>query len=205
MFTFNLSGDTEQFFKHLLHQAGNSMIAAQNVCRELPARNTALKKEMDGVYQKAYENKNVATQILAEASYLLGFLQERIDEACGKMMLADIESIRLILMNEAVKLIEANKRSENFEAFIGNIFGTEYSKFLYLAVSVGNLEKMHNDWAVKMSSKRNNFIELVNNISDANKKLREEVTNYTRTYKLYFEEAAGPLDKIKDKKEKSSK
>ena len=205
VFTFDLKGDTEEFFKHLLHQAGTAMVAAQTKCLELPARNTELKKQMDGVFKKASDNKNVATQIFAETSYLLGFLQERIDEACGKMMLADIDSVRLILMSEAVKLMEARNRSESFEDFIGKIFGTEYSKFLYLAISVANLEKMHNDWANKMSSKRENYIELVNNISDANKKLRTEVTEYTKSYKLYFEEAAGPLEKIKQQNKESSK
>jgi hypothetical protein len=204
-FTFNLAADTEEFFKQLLNQGGTALISAQNKCRELPARNSALKKQMDGVYQKAYDNKNVATKVFAETSYLLGFLQERIDEACGKLMLADIDSIRLILMDEAVTLLNAKKKSEDFEIFIGNIFGTEYSKFLYLTVSVANLEKMHNDWATKMSSKRDSYVELVNNINDANKKLREEVTQYTKSYKLYFEEIAGPLDKIQDEKEKSAK
>jgi len=196
-FSFNVRGNTEEFFKQLLNQAGTAMISAQTKCLELPKRNRALKKEMDNVYQKAYENKNVATQIFAETSYLLGFLQERIDEACGRMMLADIETIRLILINEAVALIEAKSKSGDFSSFIENIFGTEYSRFLYLGVSIGTLEKLHNDWAEKMSSKRGNYIELVNNINDANKKLREEVTEYTKSYKLYFEEAAGPLDKLK--------
>ncbi len=196
-----LKGDesaTEEFFKQLLHQAGVAKISAQNICRELPAKNKALMGQMENVYQKAYENKNIATQVFAETNYLLGFLQERIEEACGKIMLADIDAIRTILMKEMSVLLKAGSKADSFESFIGSILGTEYSKFLYLTAAVISLEEMHTVWGKTMSSERKNFIELVNNIDAANKKLRKDVTEYTKSYKIYFEGALGPLDK-KDK------
>lgn len=181
-----LANDTE-FIEKLFNQAAVSLIEAKKQCGELNVKNKQLIDAMANVHKIAKEKKNPAVGVFAETDYLLGFLQERITEVCVKVNIADLESIKIIIASEINELISKQKTSKNFEQFIDNIFGTEYSKFLYLTASVSTIEKMHTDWAEKMASQRENMQKMIGNIAEGNKKLREELSTFTKTFKLYYE------------------
>jgi len=187
LIVFPLSGNEQEFVEKLFNQAAVSLTQAKKQCSELPVKNKALIDAMANVHKIAKEKRNPAVNVFAETDYLLGFLQERINDSCSRINLADLESIKIIIATEINELLEKQKSSKNFEQFIDNIFGTEYSKFLYLTATVSTLEKMHTDWGVKMSSDRQNMSKMVSNISAGNKILREELTTFTKSFKLYYE------------------
>jgi len=187
LINFQLYANDTEFVEKLFNQAAVSLIEAKKQCQGLNVKNRQLIDAMATVHKIAKEKKNPAAGVFAETDYLLGFLQERIDEVCVKVNIADLESIKIIIATEINQLIEKQRTSKNFEQFIDNIFGTEYSKFLYLTASVSTLEKMHTDWADKMASQRDNMPKMISNIAEGNKKLREELTTFTKTFKLYYE------------------
>jgi hypothetical protein len=198
IFTSSLFGDNTEFVEKLFNQAALSLVQAKKECSALPVRNKQLIDAMANVHKIAKEKKNPAVGVFAETDYLLGFLQERVTEVCSKVNIADIESIKIIIATEINQLIEKQRASANFEQFIDNIYGTEYSKFLYLTASVSTLEKMHTDWADKMASDRNNMNKMIANIAQGNKTLRNELTTFTKSFKLYYE---GVTPVKKDQKE----
>lgn len=184
---WNIYAQEEDFTKKLLNQGSISLLTAQKQCVELSQKNKALIGAMAGVYKIAKEKNNPSVNILAQTDYLLNFLQERINEVCTKINLADGETIKIIVASEINELISKKNSSKNFENFIENIYGTEYSKFLYLTASVSTLEKMHNNWSLKMASERKNMQEMVKNIDAGNKVLKDELTEFTKTFKVYYE------------------
>lgn len=187
MFASSLFADDTEFVEKLFNQAAVSLVQAKKECSALSVKNKQLIDAMANVHKIAKEKKNPAAGVFAETDYLLGFLQERVNEVCSKVNIADIESIKIIIATEINQLIEKQRSSSNFEQFIDNIFGTEYSKFLYLTASVSTLEKMHTDWADKMASDRKNMNKMIANIAQGNKTLRNELTTFTKSFKLYYE------------------
>lgn len=187
--SFTVHAKDDEFIQKLLDQAAVSLVSAQKKCEYLPKKNQALIDAMANVYKIAKEKNNPSVNIFANTDYLLKFLQERINEVCGKVNIADGESIKIIVSSELKELLEKKSTSQNFESFIENIYGTEYSKFLYLTASVSTLEKMHNDWSLKMASERKNMQEMVKNIDAGNKVLKDQLTEFTKTFKIYYEGA----------------
>lgn len=187
-FSFLSAQDEAQIFAaQLQNQAVVLLNGAKKQCKELSQKNRELASALSGISKKAIEHKNVASNVFANAEYLLNFLQERIDETCGLVNLANEESIKLIIAQEFAQLLEKKKTSDSFDDFIGKILGTEYGKLLYLATSVSSLEKMHGRWAAKMVSERNDAKKTVSNIAEANTELKKELTDFTKTFKLYYE------------------
>ena len=129
----------------------------------------------------------MATNVFANAEYLLNFMQESIEKTCGFVEMANGESIRLIIAEEFDLLLAKKRQSGSFEDFIDKIFGTEYAKLLYLATSVSSLEKMYEKWAVKIVSERKDMKKTISNIAEANTELKRELTDFTKTFKLYYE------------------
>lgn len=187
--TFPLFSNDIDFVEKLFSQAAVSLTHAKKQCMELPVKNKALIEAMSSVYKTAKEKRSPSTGVFAETDYLLNFLQERANDACSKIAIANEESIKIIIASEINILLTKQKESANFEQFIDKTFGTEYSKFLYLTTTPGTLDKMHTEWGKKMSSNRKNMAEMVKNIAAANKDLREELTTFTKSYKLYYEGA----------------
>lgn len=189
LITFSLSAQTQstEFIEKLFNQAAVSLSQAKTQCSELPIKNKQLIDGMANVHKIAKERKNPSVGVFAETDYLLRFLHARVDEVCLNVDVADLESIKIIIATEINELIAKQKASASFEQFIDNIFGTEYSKFLYLAASVSTLDKMHTDWSNKMASDTKDTNKMISNIVEANKKLREELTSFTKAYKLYYE------------------
>ena len=188
IFSFLSAQDETQIFTaQLQNQASLLLSSAKKQCQELPQKNKKLASALSGVSKKALEHKNVAANVFANADYLLNFLQESIEKSCGLVNLANEESIKLIIAQEFGQLLEKKKTSKSFEDFIDKIYGTEYGKLLYLATSVSSLEKMHGKWAEKMVSERNDAKKTVANIAEANTELKKELTDFTKTFKLYYE------------------
>lgn len=188
IFSFLSAQDETQIFTaQLQNQAALLLSSAKKQCQELPQKNKELASALSGVSKKALEHKNVAANVFANAEYLLNFLQESIEKSCGLVNLANEESIKLIIAQEFGQLLEKKKTSKSFEDFIDKIYGTEYGKLLYLATSVSSLEKMHGKWAEKMVSERNDAKKTVANIAEANTELKKELTDFTKTFKLYYE------------------
>ena len=188
--TFSALFATEEdsiFASQLYNQALTLLNSTKPQCRELTQKNKALTNAVAGLYKKAQDKRNTATNVFANADYLLKFLQERIDETCGLVEIANEESIRIIIAQEFDQLSSKHKQSANFEEFIDKIFGTEYAKFLYLVTSVSSLEKMYTKWATKMVADRNNVTKMISNIAAANTELKKELTDFTKTFKLYYE------------------
>ena len=171
----------------LFNQAALLLNKTKPQCRELKQKNKALVNAVSELYQKALQHKNVAANVFANADYLLKFLQERIDETCGLVEIANEESVKIIIAQEFGQLSSKHKQSANFEDFIDRIFGTEYAKFLYLAASVSSLEKMYEKWAAKMVADRKDVKKTISNIAAANVELKKELTDFTKTFKLYYE------------------
>lgn len=201
LFTFSLySQSQEEFIKKLYTQGIVSLAEAKKKCSVLSRNNKQLLASMKNIYKTAQEKKNPSTGVFAETDYLLGFLQERIDDVCSRINLADEESVKIIIASESAVLLGKMKQSKDFSDYIDKIFGTEYSKFLYLTATPDTLEKMHQKWAQTMASKRNNVAQMIANINRGNKVLREELTNFTKAFKLYYEDAAGMFDEKKKTK-----
>ena len=179
--------ENQIFATQLYNQSAILLTSAKKQCRELPQKNKALANAVSELYKKALEHKNVATNVFANAEYLLNFMQGNIEKSCGLVNLANDESIKLIIAQEFVQLLEKKKASGSFEDFIDKIYGTEYGKLLYLATSISTLEKMYNKWAAKMVSERNDIRKTVSNIAAANTELKKELTDFTKTFKLYYE------------------
>ena len=179
--------ETQILAAQLYNQAALLLNSAKNQCKELSKENQALVNSVSELYKKAEQHKNVATNVFANSDYLLKFLQERIDKTCGLVEMANGESIRLIIAEELDLLLAKKRQSGNFEDFIDKIFGTEYAKLLYLATSVSSLEKMYKKWAEKMVSERKDMKKTISNIADANTELKRELTDFTKTFKLYYE------------------
>ncbi len=187
IFSFLSAQDETQIFAvQLQNQAVLLLSSAKKQCRELPQKNRELASALSGVSKKASEHKNVAANVFANAEYLLNFLQERIDETCGLVNLANDESIKLIIAQEFAQLLEKKKVSGSFDDFIGKILDTEYGKLLYLATSVSTLEKMYTKWATKMVSGRNDTKKMIADIAEANTELKKELTGFTKTFQLYY-------------------
>ena len=129
----------------------------------------------------------MATNVFANAEYLLNFMQGNIEKSCGLVNLANDESIKLIIAQEFGQLLEKKKASSGFEDFIDKIYGTEYGKLLYLATSISTLEKMYTKWAAKMVSNRNDFKKTISNIASANTELNKELIDFNKAFKLYYE------------------
>ncbi|HNW82798.1 MAG TPA: hypothetical protein PKG52_07905 [bacterium] len=184
---WNIYAQDNDFVQKLLNQGAVSLVTAQKKCEQLPKKNQALIDAMANVYKIAKEKNNPSVNVFAQTDYLLHFLQDRINEVCTKIKLADGETIKIIVSDELKILLEKRNSSQNFESFIENIYGTEYSKFLYLTASVSTLEKMHEDWGLKMASERKNMQEMVKNIDAGNKVLKDELTEFTKAFKLYYE------------------
>jgi hypothetical protein len=180
-----------------------SLIQAKKKCVVLSQKNRELSKSMANVHKIAKEKGNPSVNVFAETDYLLGFLQERIDDVCGKLNLADEETVKIIIASESKTLLEKVGSSKDYSEYIDKIFGTEYSKFLYLTATPESLEKMHEKWANKMASQRKNISQMIVNIKKGNKDLREELSTFTKAFKLYYEDAAGMFDENKKKDEKA--
>lgn len=190
----------EEFIKKLYTQGIVSLDGAKKKCNVLSRNNRQLLASMKKVYKIAKEKGNPSTNVFAETDYLLGFLQERIDDVCGRLNLANEETVKLIISSESATLIGKMQKSENFSDYIDKIFGTEYSKFLYLTATPESLEKMHKKWALTMASNRKNIAQMITDIGKGNKALREELTRFTKGFKLYYEDAAGMFDEKKKTK-----
>lgn len=189
LLTFSHLSATEEeaaLAAQLFNQATILLNKAKPQCGELKQKNKALADAVSELYRKAQEKQNAATNIFANADYLLKFLQERIDETCGLVEIANEESVRIIIAREFEQLLSKHKRSANFEDFIDKIFGTEYAKLLYLVTSVSTLEKMYEKWAVKMVADRKDAKKTVSNIADANVELKKELADFTKTFQLYY-------------------
>lgn len=184
---WNIYAKDDDFVQKLLNQGAVSLITAQKKCEQIPKKNQALIDAMANVYKIAKEKNNPSVNVFAQTDYLLTFLQDRINEVCTKINLADGETVKIIVSDELKILFEKRNSSQNFESFIENIYGTEYSKFLYLTASVSTLEKMHENWSLKMASERKNMQEMVKNIDAGNKVLKDELTEFTKAFKLYYE------------------
>lgn len=191
--SLNINANNTEFVEKLFNQGAVSLTQAKKQCYGLPVKNKTLINAMTNIHKVAKEKGNPAVTVFAETDYLLGFLQERINDVCSRINLADIESIKIIIASEVETLLSKQRSSKNFEQFIDNIFGTEYSKFLYLTASASTLEKMHTDWGLKMSSDRSNMPKMINNIKEGNTKLREELTTFTKSFKLYYEGVTLPV------------
>ena len=179
--------ETQIFASQLYNQSAILLNSAKNQCKELPQKNKALANAVSELYKKALEHKNVATNVFANAEYLLNFMQGNIEKSCGLVNLANDESIKLIIAQEFVQLLEKKKASASFEDFIDKIYGTEYGKLLYLTSSVSSLEKMYTKWAAKMVSNRNDIKKTISNIAAANTELNKELIDFNKTFKLYYE------------------
>ncbi|MBR6422597.1 hypothetical protein IKS86_07795 [bacterium] len=187
--TFSALSATEEdsiFATQLYNQAYALLSSAKPQCKELTQKNKTLANAVSELYKKAQDKRNTATNVFANADYLLKFLQERIDETCGLVEIANEESIRIIIAQEFDQLLSQHKQSANFEEFIDKIFGTEYAKFLYLVTSVSSLEKMYTKWAAKMVANRKDVKKMISNIAAANTELKQELTDFTKTFKLYY-------------------
>lgn len=187
----------QEFIKKLYTQGVVSLIQAKKKCVVLSQKNRELFKSMANVHKIAKEKGNPSVGVFAETDYLLGFLQERIDDVCTRLNLADEETVKIIIASEAKVLLEKVGSSKNYSEYIDKIFGTEYSKFLYLTVAPESLEKMHEKWANKMASQRKNIAQMIINIKKGNEILREELSTFTKAFKLYYEDAAGIFDEKK--------
>jgi len=184
---FGEPDETQIFAAQLYNQAAMLLESSKTQCRELTQKNKVLATALSNLAKTAREHKNVATNVFANAEYLLNFMQESIEKTCGLVEIANSESIRLIIAEEFDMLLAKRKISSSFEDFIDKIFSTEYGKFLYLTTSVSSLEKMYTKWAKKMISEKNNLKKTITNIADANTELKRELTDFTKTFKLYYE------------------
>lgn len=187
--TFSALSATEEdsiFATQLYNQAYLLLNNTKPQCKELTQKNKTLANAVSELYKKAQDKRNTATNVFANADYLLKFLQERIDETCGLVEIANEESIRIIIAQEFDQLLSQHKQSANFEEFIDKIFGTEYAKFLYLVTSVSSLEKMYTKWASKMVANRKDVKKMISNIGAANTELKNELTDFTKTFQLYY-------------------
>jgi len=184
---WNIQAKEDDFVKKLFDQGAISLVTAQKKCEQIPAKNQALIDAMANVYKIAKEKNNPSVNVFAQTDYLLHFLQDRINEVCTKINLANGETIKILVSTELKTLLEKKNSSQSFEGFIENIYGTEYSKFLYLTASISTLEKMHEKWSLKMASERKNMQEMVKNIDAGNKVLKDELTEFTKTFKIYYE------------------
>ena len=186
-FSYLSATEEENIFASLLYnQAYTLLSSTKPQCRELKQKNKALVNAVSELYKKALQHKNVATNVFANAEYLLKFLQERIDETCGLVEIANEDSVKIIIAQEFDQLLSKRKQSANLEEFIDKIFGTEYAKLLYLATSVSSLEKMYTKWATKMVADRNDIRKTISNIGAANTELKKELTDFTKTFELYY-------------------
>ena len=183
-----LSAAEEENFlaTQLFNQAELLLNKAKPQCRELTQKNKALVNAVSELYKKAQEKRNTATNVFANAEYLLKFMQERIDETCGLVEIANEESVRIIIAQEFEQLSSKRRQSNNLEDFIDKIFGTEYAKLLYLATSVSSLEKMYDKWAEKMVADRKDAKKTVSNIAEANTLLKQELADFTKAFELYY-------------------
>jgi len=154
----------QEFVKKLYSQGILSLSNAKKKCVMLSKNNRQLASSMANIHKISKEKKNPSTAVFAETDYLLGFLQERIDDVCGRIGLANEESVKIIVASELTVLVEKMERSNNYSEYIDSIFGTEYSKFLYLTATPESLEKMHKKWAVTMASNRKNIAQMIVNI-----------------------------------------
>lgn len=189
LLTFSHLSATEEesaLAAQLFNQATVLLNKAKPQCGELKHKNKVLADAVSELYRKAQAKQNAATNVFANADYLLKFMQERIDETCGLVEIANEESVRIIIAQEFEQLLSKHKRSANFEDFIDKIFGTEYAKLLYLVTSVSTLEKMYEKWAVKMVADRKDAKKTVSNIADANVELKKELADFTKIFQLYY-------------------
>lgn len=187
--SFSALSATEEediFATRLYNQALTLLSSAKPQCRELKQKNKALTNAVSELYKKALQHKNVATNVFANADYLFKFLQERIDETCGLVEIANEDSVKIIIAQEFDQLLSKRRQSANLEEFIDKIFGTEYAKLLYLATSVSTLEKMYTKWVTKMVADRNDIRKTISNIGAANTDLKTELTDFTKTFHLYY-------------------
>ena len=179
--------ETQILAAQLYNQAALLLESSKAQCAELRQKNKTLADALSNLHKTAREHKNVATNVFANAEYLLNFMQESIEKTCGFVEMANGESIRLIIAEEFDLLLAKKRQSGSFEDFIDKIFGTEYAKLLYIATSVSSLEKMYKKWAVKMISEKNDMKKTISNIAEANTELKRELTDFTKTFKLYYE------------------
>ena len=189
IFSFSAIFATQEediFATQLYNQASALLNSAKPKCRELKQKNKELANAVSVLYKKALQHKNVATNVFAHAEYLLNFLQGRIDETCGFAETANEESVKIIIAQEFDRLLSKRRESANLEEFVDKIFGTEYGKLLYLATSVSSLEKMYAKWAEKMVADRNDIRKTITNIGAANTELKSELTDFTKTFELYY-------------------
>ena len=184
--TISAAEDDDIFATQLYNQAYVLLNNAKPQCRELKQKNKALVNAVSDLYKKALQHKNAATNVFANAEYLLKFLQERIDETCGLVEIANEESVKIIIAQEFDQLLSKRRQSDNLEEFIDKIFGTEYAKLLYLTTSVSSLEKMYTKWAAKMVADRKDIRKTISNIGTANTELKNELTDFTKTFQLYY-------------------
>ena len=179
--------EEENIFASLLYnQAYTLLSSTKPQCRELKQKNKALVNAVSELYKKALQHKNVATNVFANAEYLLKFLQERIDETCGLVEIANEDSVKIIIAQEFDQLLSKRRQSAGLEEFIDKIFGMEYAKLLYLATSVSSLEKMYTKWATKMVADRKDIRKTISNIGAANTELKSELADFTKTFELYY-------------------
>ena len=190
IFTFTVFGEADEtqiFAAQLYNQAAMLLESSKAQCKELTRKNKDLTTAVSNLAKTAREHKNVAMNVFANADYLINFMQGSIEKTCGLIEIANGESIRLIIAGEFDLLLAKQKISSSFEDFIDKIFDTEYGKFLYLTTSVSSLEKMYTKWAKKMISEKNDLKKTIANIADANTELKKELTDFTKTFKIYYE------------------
>jgi|GEM_PF-1145686 len=195
----------QEYLKKLYTQGVISLVKAKKKCVVLSQKNRELVKSMANVHKIAKEKGNPSVGVFAETDYLLGFLQERVDDVCGRLDLANEQTVNIIVSSESEILVEKMALSKDFSDYVDRIFGTEYSKFLYLTATPESLEKMHGKWANNMAAQRKDIYSMIRNIKKGNKVLREELTDFTKAFKYYYEDVAGMFDGKKKKEKKSPK
>ncbi|MBP5436100.1 hypothetical protein J6Z39_09805 [bacterium] len=171
----------------LRNQALLLLASAKHECGELSKKNKALADSMEGIRRQAVEHKNTSVNLFSDAVYLLGYLQERLRDVCADIVFASPESVDELIAAEKKDLIKKRRESANFAEFIDKIYGSGYSKLLYITTAVSNLKKMHNEWAESMSSESRDIKRMLVNIGEANKHLREQLIEFTKGYKLFYE------------------
>lgn len=179
--------DDSEIERQLQNQALLLLASAKHECGELSKKNKALADSMEGIRRQAVEHKNTSVNLFSDAVYLLGYLQDRVRDVCADIVFSSPESVAEVVSREKGFLIQKRRESSGFAEFIDKIYGTDYSKLLYITTAVTNLKKMHEEWAGSMSSESRDIRKMLVNIGDANKRLKDQLVEFTKGYKLFYE------------------
>jgi len=181
------AGDDSEIELQLQNQVLLLLASAKHECGELSRKNKALADSMESIRRQAVEHKNTSVNLFSDAVYLLGYLQDRVRDVCADIVFSSPESVIEVVSREKKFLIKKRRESAGFAEFIDKIYGTDYSKLLYITTAVTNLKKMHGEWAESMSSESRDIRKMLVNIGEANRKLREQLVEFTKGYKLFYE------------------